>query len=79
MEPDFVSKKRERTTQDNPDQSRKNISLENNTEDSNCIVILNLQNIFNISQLEEFLKKFGSVKNLWMDNKKSHSYVEVGI
>jgi hypothetical protein len=79
MEPDFVSKKRERTTQDNADQLRKNISFENNTVDSNCIVILNLQNIINISQLEGFLKKFGSVKNLWMDTKKSHSYVKVRI
>ena len=45
--------------------------------ESKCLLILNLQRPFTNITLEGLLAKYGAVKRFWLDNIKTHCYVEV--
>jgi len=53
-----------------------NITWDDRTK-SKCLLILNLQRPFVTNALDSLLSKFGKVEKFWLDNIKTHCYVEV--
>ncbi len=46
---------------------------------SKCLLILNLQRPFVTSALDSLVNSYGKVERFWLDNIKSHCYIEVRV